>query len=120
MSLFRKKPKRVPPPGNAGWFMKMLMAEYLDLAADKYPGWERGPEGKPHGVSLRIQNKKDRSSDDIAEEWDGLANSRFYWYEVPDGSFVFLYPGDWYTAYFTFQTRADRDRFHELYGGVKT
>ncbi len=116
-----KKPKRVPPPGNAGWFMKVLMGEYLDIATRGYPGWELEPRTqKPYGVQLEIRNKIDRSSDDIGNEWDDLANSRFYWREWLDDGGVFVRDGELYHAYFTFQTKADRDRFHELYGGTAT
>ena len=107
---------------NAGWLKRMLMLDYTDLALNGYPGWETKDQGggwgkAPPTVHLAIKNKVDKSSDDIACEWDDVSEGRFYNRDQSRDGYVFVGEGEYYDAYFYFQKLSDAVAFMKRYGG---
>ena len=104
---------------NAGWRRKLLMWNWHQVSIDRWPGWDRTESQQPAGVRLSIINKRDKSSDDIANEYDSTDGGLFYCRDVSlDGS-CYVGPGERYEALFWFERIADRDTFHAKYGGTK-
>lgn len=107
---------------NGGWIKKLLMWHWHAVSLDGYPGWDlEGEAGRRHPpfVKLRIKNKVDKSSSDIANEWDDLSEGLFYGRDWSDDGSVFVNEGETYTSGFWFQKTSDAERFIAKYGGVR-
>lgn len=105
---------------NAGWIKKMLVWDWRDLCLDGYPGWdlvESNGIRHPPFIRLAIRNKIDKSSEDIAREFDGLAKGRFYSRDWSRDGSPSVGEGETYDAGWWFQITQDAYDFINRYGG---
>lgn len=101
---------------NGGWLKYVLIWDWHDLAFRGYPGWGR-PSGSdsPFAVHLTVVSGRDKSSREIAVEWDDVAEGRFYYRDWTESGIPFVGEGEQYRSAFWFQFERDRERFLELY-----
>lgn len=102
---------------NAGWKHKLLMWNWHSHSLDGYPGWElEGPgpgeyHAHPAYAKLEHVNKKTKSSDELCNAWDDVAEVDFYQRDYSYDGSVFVADGDRYGSGWWFATVAERDRF---------
>ena len=100
---------------NAGWKHKLLMWNWHSHSLDGYPGWEIAGEehGRPHPAYAKLEhvNKKTKSSDELCNAWDDIAEVDFYQRDYSYDGSVFVCDGDAYGSGWWFATVAERDRF---------
>lgn len=100
---------------NAGWKKKLLMWNWHSHSLDGYPGWQAEKEeyGRPVPAYAKLEhiNKKTKSSDDLCNAWDDVAEVDFYQRDYSYDGSVFVGDGDKYGSGWWFATVAERDRF---------
>lgn len=105
-----------PAYTEGGWKQMVASLEFSRGYAQGLPGWERDPAtGSLYCVELGHTKGTHRRSKNIAVEWDDLATTRFHLSERSHHGGIFIDDGDTYTSHWTFATKADRDRFKQLY-----
>jgi hypothetical protein len=104
-------------PARGGWVKRVLMWEWYDLAAGGWPGWDRDPGcHSPCRADLPvIRHQIDRSSLEVASEFDGVAAGAFY-HRNHDNVDAVTAAGHGYSVTFWFARAADRDAFVARYG----
>lgn len=101
---------------NLGWLKMVLMWDWHDLVMQRWPGWEREPGGKePARVDLVVVKGRDRSSRELATEWDDLSRGRFYYRDWTDTGLPFVGDGEAYRSAFWFELVEDRNEFSRRY-----
>lgn len=103
---------------NAGWKRKLLMWNWHSHSLDGYPGWEiensqETDKYSRHPAYAKIEhvNKKTKSSNDLCNAWDDIAEADFYQRDYSYDGSVFVSNGDAYGSGWWFATIAERDRF---------
>jgi len=103
---------------SAGWKKKLLMWNWHSHSLDGYPGWEiENPQEiekhsrHPAYAKLEHINKRTKSSEELCNAWDDVAEVDFYRRDFSYDGSVFVRDGDAYGSGWWFATIAERDRF---------
>lgn len=99
---------------NAGWLKMVLLWDWYPIVFDKFPGWEMDGE-EPYSEKLIVTNGVGKSSREMAIAFDDVAAGRFYYRDWTDSGLPFVDGGESYRSAFWFQTKADRDKFREMF-----
>lgn len=94
----------------ADWLKKEWMWDFHKIALNGYPGWEL-TKNHPAWVKLRHIHKTDKSSWDLCNAWDDVAQVRFYQRDYTSDGIPIVNKGEVYWSSWWFQTLAERDRF---------
>ncbi len=104
---------------NWDWNKALPIDIWYKLVFAGYPNWEISPDGNPICVSLRIVNEIDKSSRNIAIEFDDISQGDFYYRDVTNDNIPFVEPKEVYYSYFYFQLGADAYNFSKKYNGTR-
>jgi len=99
------------------WNKSLGSSDFYDIQFNGYIGWDKIDNKEPYFVMLEIIKNKDKSSHEMAVEFDDISHGNFYWRDWTESSLPFVDDGDIYWSGFTFQFAEDAKRFVELYGG---
>ena len=103
-----------------GWNYKLLSWDWTSLLLAGLPGWEELSKDNPYSVFLEF-TRRDLNTEvrslEIATEWDDLAKHNFYYRDWVNGGSPFVPSGEPYWSTFSFQRKAEAERFREKYGG---
>ena len=86
----------------------------LQLFLSGFPKWDMDGE-MPHNVEFTVRKGVDRSSRDIAIEWDDIGKGKFYYQDWTDDNIPFVREGETYRSSFWFQKASDAKKFVERY-----
>ena len=95
------------------WRKAIPAWDYNDLAIDGFHGWQV-VDGEPAHVYIEIK-PGDKSSRDIAIEWDDLSEGHFYYRDFTKDGMPFVSDGESYTALYVFQTFDDMRKFEAFF-----
>lgn len=109
----RQSPKR---PRSDGWDWNKLLPidEFHKIAYAHYPAWEKNDD-LPYCVDFSITKGKDRSSREIATEFDNIAVGHFYYRDWTESGLPFVDDGEVYRTAFIFQRVEDYIEFKRRY-----
>ena len=96
------------------WGRLIPSSEYHKLVLSKWPGWDT-KSGEPYYVTFPIVKGKNKSSRDIAIEWDDISKGRFWYRDYTEDSMPFVENGETYNTMFVFQYKSDFLKFEEIY-----
>lgn len=92
------------------WEKMIPVWEYHDIWRTGFPEWEKDEDGPAH-ILFRVVKGLQRSSREIAIEWDGLAEGEFYYRDITQSGIPFVRDGAAYKSLFVFQYRRDLEKF---------
>ena len=99
------------------WNKSLGSSDFYDIQFNGYIGWDKIDNKEPYFVMLEIIKNKDKSSHEMAVEFDDISHGNFYWRDWTESSLPFVDEREAYWSGFTFQFAEDAKRFVELYGG---
>lgn len=101
---------------NAGWNKYVLMWDWHTLCRTGWPRWDIDPCTKePYVVCFSTTKGRDKSSRDIAIEFDDLASGRFYYRDYTDDTLPFVRDGEVYNSSFWFENQQDLELFKSTF-----
>lgn len=103
---------------NADWNKKLLLWNYHDIVFKDYPGWDKINNNEISFVMFEITNNKDKSSRDIAIEFDDISNGYFYYRDWTMDGIPFVNEDEIYWSGFWFQYFKDAKKFQDMFGGM--
>lgn len=99
------------------WLKMIPSWDWHKLVLAGWPGWVvDNALGEPNFATLEIVKGTDKSSRDIAIEWDDLSEGQFYYRDYTKSSLPFIDEGEMYKSIFCFQYLRDAVKFCEVYG----
>lgn len=100
------------------WNRMIPSWDWHGLVLARWPGWIVNSEVEsPNFVTFEIVNEVDKSSREIAVEWDDLSEGQFHYRDYTKYSLPFVSKGEMYKAIFYFQYEQDAIKFAEKYNG---
>lgn len=99
---------------NWDWKKMIPSWEWHKISFNYYPEWEL-VDKNPSFVKLAIKKGTDRSSRDIAIEWDDISEGLFYYRDWTEDTFPIVHDKEIYWSGFWFQYKEDALFFCKLY-----
>jgi hypothetical protein len=108
---------------NGGWKQKLLMWNWNNVSLDGYPGWAIEHGSPPwcriehvngdtwEGGKRASDRPATKSSSDVANAWDNVAEVQFYTRDLSYDGSVSVMNREPYGSLWWFRTTAERDRF---------
>ena len=98
------------------WNNNLGSSDFYEIQANGYIGWDKINGKEPYFVMLETIKNKDKSSHEIAVNFDDISHGNFHWRDWTKSSLPFVDEGEIYWSGFTFQFTEDAKKFVELYG----
>lgn len=99
------------------WNKNLHGWNFYEIQANGYIGWDKINDKVPYYVLLETVKGRDKSSHDIAIQFDDISHGNFHWRDFTKSSLPFVDDGEIYWSGFTFQFAEDAKKFVEMYGG---
>lgn len=101
---------------NWDWNKMITSWDYYELVHLEWPGWNKDPNtNQPYFSNFSILKGTQKSSREIAIEWDDLSEGNFWHRDFTESGLPFVDDGESYNTMFVFQFKRDWERFEEKY-----
>lgn len=100
----------------ADWNKKLASSDFYDIQFEGFKGWDKEKDKynmweEPYQVSFQIIKGQDKSSREIAIEFDDISHGLFWTRDWTESGLPFVDGGEVYHTIFVFQFKEDWERF---------
>ena len=101
---------------NTGdWNKNLRMSDFYKIQLEGYKEWDKTDNNKPYFIEFSIVKGRNKSSRDIAVEFDDIAKGYFYYRDWTNSGLPFVDEGEVYNSGFCFQLKEDKEVFVKMF-----